>query len=204
MRVVHWVLIACMVLAVGCSSDDPDLTPSGSEGSEISQASETPSAEATETPAPTQPPTETPTEQPTTPAEPARELFTSLPRGYRYVNLPTETREQLSDLMGGIEQDPIIHDVATKYVKKRSSSIAAVMAIRFTAESTTSDRRRFAQGITGDDAKRARIARKDVLFIDGRKWAFYMGDDFALVFARASRTGLERVVRAMVTDAPAQ
>ena len=81
MRVVRGVLIACLALAVGCGSEDPEATTSESEASEVSQASESPSAEATEaTEAPTEEPTQEPPEEGGD-VEPASALFAPLPEG---------------------------------------------------------------------------------------------------------------------------
>src|SRR5687767_10371511 len=106
MRVVRCVLIACLALAVACSPDQPGVTPSESEtASEVGLASETPSAEATETPSPTEEPTEEPTLPPDD-AEPATALFTRLSKGYSYANLPRGAQQQLAAQLGGIEQEP--------------------------------------------------------------------------------------------------
>lgn len=207
MRVARWVLIACLALAVGCSSGNPGVTSSESEdASEVTQASESPSAEPTETPSPTEDPTEEATEATPPPddAEPATALFKPLSGRYSYANLPRGARQQLSAQLGGIEEEPIIHDVATKYVKKGRIPVAAVIAVRFSNQATPADLRGFARGVaggTGGKARPARVGGKQVTFIKGPNAAFvYMGDDFSLLFFGTNRANLQPVVAKMLAN----
>ena len=202
MRVARWALIACVAVAIGC--DAPGASPSESESASEVSLSESPSAQPSETPTASEEPTEEATPPPDD-AEPATALFPRLPKGYAYANLPRGARQQLSAQLGGIEQEPIIHDVATKYVKKRRIPVAAVIAVRFSNLATSADMRGFARGVAGGSggtAKPAKVAGKDVIFIKGPNSAFlYMGDDFSLLFFGTSREDLQPVVAAMVGGA---
>lgn len=201
MRAVRWVLVACLTLAVGCTSGDPATEPSESESPfELSQASQTPSPVATSEPA-TEAPTEIQSEAP--PAEPASALFTDkLPKRHDYAPLPENARRLVATQLGGIEDDPIISDVATRYVERGSAPVAAIIGVRFSAQATPADLEGFTEGVTqgtGGSSKTVQVGGKDVMFIKAQNSAFlYTGDDFALLFFGASRADLEPVVAAIV------
>lgn len=194
MRVLRALLIAGLVLLVGCSSGgDPAPESSDAAAPAEEDPTETPTAAASDevTEEPTEEATEEPTEDATEDVaggerEPASALFASPPEGYAYTKLPAAAQKQLQGQLGGVENNPIIGDFEARSLNKGATPVAIVFAVRFSEQATAADRKGFDVGVAkgaGAKGQPVTVGGKDMTFIDAAASLYlYSGDDYSVLF----------------------
>lgn len=206
-RVVRALLIAALVLVVGCGGGDPEAETSASPeaaAAEPTQSPAAPSEEAEPTEASEEPTeaSEEPTEVAAAEVEPAKELLVPLSGGYAYGPLPKSASQGLEQQLSGGPAAKVIGDFATRSVTKGGKPVAVLFAIRFSAEATNEDKAGFAGGVAqgaGGKARAVTIAGKEAVFIKAATPAFLVpGEDYALLFFGQKRGAIEPVVEAVI------
>lgn len=205
MRVFRPLLIAALVLLIGCSSGgEPAPTESDAASAseaEPTEASEVASAEPTEA---EEEATEEPTEEDVASGgvESAAALFAPLPSGFKYAKLPQGAQQQLQSQLGGVEGSPIIGDFKARAINKKAKPVAVMFAVRFSDKATKADRRQFdvgvAQGV-GAKGRPVTVGGKGVTLIKAQTPIYlYSGSDFSLLIFGTGQSDIEPVVAKVV------